>query len=179
MLKKAGVNHLALGIESASQTVRQEIDKGRFKETNIRDIVREINNHGIGVGGNFIVGLPSDTMRSMQETYELALDLPLSNMNVYCATALPGSPLYLQNKQENRYVPEKYSEFAFLSYDHVPNSTETLSSKEILAFRDKFFNDYFTNHKVLLDLEKKFGTECIENIKKMTSIKLKRKLLEE
>jgi radical SAM superfamily enzyme YgiQ (UPF0313 family) len=179
MLKKAGVNHLALGIESASQTVRQEIDKGRFKETNIRDIVREIDNHGIGVGGNFIVGLPSDTMRSMQETYELALDLPLSNMNVYCATALPGSPLYLQNKQENRYVPEKYSEFAFLSYDHVPNSTETLSSKEILAFRDKFFNDYFTNHKVLLDLEKKFGTECIENIKKMTSIKLKRKLLEE
>ena len=176
-LKKAGVNHLALGIESASQTVRQEIDKGRFKEVNIRDIVKEIDDHGIGVGGNFIVGLPSDTLESMQQTYELALDLPLANMNVYCATSLPGSPLYLENKKNGMVLPEKYSEFGFLSYDHIPNSTEFLSSKEVLKFRDEFFQNYFTNESVLSRMNEKFGSECIENIKKMTSIKLKRKLL--
>lgn len=176
-LRKAGVRHLALGIESASQTVRQEIDKGRFKEVNIRDIVSEINRHDIGVGGNFILGLPTDTYESMQETVDLAFDLDLANMNVYCATALPGSPLYLEAKQQGRKVPEKYSEFGFLSYDHVPDSTEKLSAAEVLAFRDKFFHDYFTNTKVLANIEKKYGTEAVSNIKEITKIKLKRKLL--
>jgi len=176
-LKKAGVNHLALGIESANQTVRQEIDKGRFKEINIRDIVKEINNHDIGVCGNFIVGLPSDNQETMRSTGDLALDLDLSNMNMYCSTALPGSPLYLKAKREGRIVPEKYSEFGFLSYDHVPDSTEFLSSAEVLQFRDSFFNSYFTNASILNKMRSKHGDVAVENIKKMTSIRLKRKLL--
>lgn len=177
-LKRAGVNHLALGIESASQTVRQEIDKGRFKEVNIRDIVREINDYGIGVGGNFIVGLPTDDFDSMEESYKLALDLPLANMNVYCATALPGSPLYLQAKKEGRRVPEEYSEFGFLSYDHVPDCTEYLSASEVLRFRDEyFFHRYFTDESVLRRIGDAYGEVAVNNIKQMTKIKLKRRLL--
>ena len=176
-LKKAGVNHLALGIESASQTVRQEIDKGRFKEVNIRDIVHSINDHGIGVGGNFIVGLPTDTQESMRQTADLALDLPLANMNMYCSTALPGSPLYLEAKKQGRKVPEKYSEFGFLSYDHVPDSTQTLSAADVLKFRDDFFNEYFTDASVLDRMRKNYGDLAVFNIQQMTSIKLKRKLL--
>lgn len=176
-LREAGVRHLALGIESAEQTVRQEIDKGRFKEINIREVVQEIVNHDIGVGGNFIFGLPTDTYESMQQTANLAFELDLANMNVYCSTALPGSPLYLQAKQEGRFLPEKYSEFGFLSYDHIPDSTNTLTSKQILEFRDYFFNSYFTNPGVLDRIRNKYGQKSVENINKMTSIKLKRKLL--
>jgi radical SAM superfamily enzyme YgiQ (UPF0313 family) len=178
-LKKAGVNHLALGIESASQTVRQEIDKGRFKEVNIRDIVKSINDHGIGVGGNFIVGLPTDDFDSMEESYQLAVDLPLANMNIYCATALPGSPLYLQAKNEGRRVPEEYSEFGFLSYNHVPDCTEYLSASEVLRFRDDFFHRYFTNESVLKRMGEAYGEVAVSNIKEMTKIKLKRKLLKD
>jgi len=176
-LREAGVRHLALGIESANQTVRQEIDKGRFKEINIRDIVDEINKSDIGVGGNFIVGLQGDSYETMQQTMNLAFELDLANMNVYCSTALPGSPLYLQAKQEGRFLPEKYSEFGFLSYDHIPDSTEFLTSKEVLQFRDYFFDSYFTNPGVLNRMNKKYGEKSVENINKMTSIKLKRKLL--
>jgi anaerobic magnesium-protoporphyrin IX monomethyl ester cyclase len=177
-LKAAGVNHLALGIESASQTVRQEIDKGRFKEINIRDLIGSINDHGIGVGGNFIFGLPTDTYETMQQTADLAYDLELANMNVYCSTALPGSPLYLEAKLKGRQLPTEYSEFGFLSYDHIPDSTDSLSSRDVLAFRDKFFHDYFTNQNTLLTVKRKYGQSAVDNINKMTSIKLKRKLLE-
>jgi len=113
----------------------------------------------------------------MQQTMNLALDLDLANMNVYCSTALPGSPLYLNAKKEGRYLPEEYSEFGFLSYDHVPDSTEFLSSEEVLEFRDYFFDAYFTNPGVLDRMLKKYGTDAYVNIKKMTSIKLKRKIL--
>ena len=175
-LRKAGVRHLALGIESANQNVRQEIDKGRFKEVNIREVVQTIDSHDIGVGGNFIVGLPTDTYASMQQTMNLSFELPLANMNVYCSTALPGSPLYLAAKQAGRKLPNKYSEFGFLSYDHVPDSTDTLTSSEILKFRDYFFNTYFTNPGVLHHMKTRYGQIAVDNIKKMTDIKLKRKL---
>lgn len=178
-LRKAGVKHLALGIESANQTVRQEIDKGRFKEINIREVVDEIVKHDIGVGGNFILGLPTDNYETMQQTMNLAFELDLANMNVYCSTALPGSPLYLQAKQSGRRLPEKYSEFGFLSYDHIPDSTDHLSAEEVLAFRDYFFDTYFTNPGVLDRMNRKYGSAAVDNISKMTSIKLKRKILEE
>lgn len=178
-LRKAGVRHLALGIESANQVVRQEIDKGRFKEINIREVVNEIVKHDIGVGGNFIVGLPTDNYETMQQTMNLAFELNLANMNVYCSTALPGSPLYLNAKKEGRNVPEKYSEFGFLSYDHIPDSTDSLSSKDVLQFRDYFFDSYFTNPGILNRMKTKYGQVAVDNINKMTAIKLKRKLLEQ
>ena len=176
-LRKAGVKHLALGIESGNQVVRQTIDKGRFKEVNIRDVVNEIVRHDIGVGGNFILGLPTDNYDTMQQTMNLAFELDLANMNVYCATALPGSPLYIQAKQEGRKLPTEYSEFGFLSYDHVPDSTDFLTSEQVLEFRDYFFDSYFTNPGVLDRIKRRYGQAAVDNVYKMTQVKLKRKLL--
>ena len=55
LFKRAGINWLALGIESANQIVRRDIEKGRFKEINIRDIVNLINKYDINVLGNYIL----------------------------------------------------------------------------------------------------------------------------
>ena len=44
LFKKAGVNWLALGIESGNQNVRIEIDKGKFKQVNIREVVKILKN---------------------------------------------------------------------------------------------------------------------------------------
>lgn len=177
-LKKAGVNHLALGIESANQMVRQEIDKGRFKDINIRDIVAEIQKHDIGVGGNYIVGLTGETWETMNQTKTLALELKTENMNVYCSTPLPGSALYLEQKSLGKDLPTAYTEFGFLSFDHIPMSTETLTSREILRFRDEMFHEYFTNSDVLKMMHSKFGQVAVDNINAMTAIKIRRKLLE-
>jgi len=42
LFRKAGVGWLALGVEAASQTIRQEVSKGSFQEINIREVVRRI-----------------------------------------------------------------------------------------------------------------------------------------
>ena len=52
ILKNAGVNWLGLGIESANQTVRQEVVKGRFKDLNIRTIIDQVADHQICSTGN-------------------------------------------------------------------------------------------------------------------------------
>ena len=75
LFKKAGVNWLALGIESGNQNVRVEIDKGKFKQVNIREVVKNIKDSGINVLGNYILGFPEDNNDTMNETLDLALEL--------------------------------------------------------------------------------------------------------
>tara|TARA_B100000900_G_scaffold402649_1_gene408747 strand:+ start:15 stop:824 length:810 start_codon:yes stop_codon:yes gene_type:complete len=178
LFKRAGINWLALGIESANQIVRQDIEKGRFKEINIRDIVNLINKYEINVLGNYIFGLPEDDVNSMQETLDLALDLNTEHANFYPCQALPGSPLYLEAKKKSWDLPQKFEEYAFFSYECKPLPTKHCSAKEVLAFRDMAWKKYFTNENFLKKIEKKFGVHNAENIKKMSKISLKRKLLE-
>ena len=64
-LKKAGVNWLALGIESGNKVVRKDVVKGKFTEVNIRDLVEKIQGHGINVIANYIFGLPEDNHETM------------------------------------------------------------------------------------------------------------------
>jgi len=176
-LKAAGVNWLAPGIEAGNQEIRREITKGKFEDINIREVVNMIKNAGINVGANYIFGLGHDTWDSMQETLNLALDLNTENANMYCATALPGSPLYLKAKRDGWDLPQSYEEFGFLSYDHLPTKTYSLTSAEVLKFRDYAFHVYFENPRFLNMIRSKFGEPAIENINRMTKIKLKRKLL--
>ena len=176
-LKSAGVNWLAIGIEAGNQSIRQEITKGKFQDINIRDVVHSIQEAGINVCANYIYGLGHDNWDTMQETLNLALELNAENSNMYGATSLPGSPLYMKAKQEGWELPQKYSEFGFLSYDHIPTRTYSLEPREVLEFRDYAFHVCFENPRYLNMIQNKFGSKAVEHIKEMTSVKIKRKLL--
>lgn len=178
-LKAAGVNWLAPGIEAGNQEIRREITKGKFEDINIREVVKMIHDAGINVGANYIFGLGHDTWDSMQETLNLAMELNTANANMYCATALPGSPLYLKAKMEGWEFPDSYDGYGFLSYNHLPSRTYSLTAKEVLSFRDYAFHAYFESPRFLSMIEKKFGQSAIDNIKRMTKIRLKRKLLDQ
>lgn len=57
LMRKAGIKWLALGIESADDKVRDGANKS-LKQSDIVDIVRDIQDADISVIGNFIFGLP-------------------------------------------------------------------------------------------------------------------------
>lgn len=177
LFKKAGVNWLALGIEAANQNVRQNIDKGRFKDVNIRDVVKLIQSYDINVLGNYIFGFPDEKIENMQQTLDLAIELKTEHANFYPCQALPGSPLYLKAKKENWDLPKSYEEFAFFSYESKPLRTNYCSSAEVLRFRDEAWQKYFTNENYLNFIEKKFGKANSNNIKELSKVKLKRKIL--
>ena len=149
-LKRAGVNWLAPGIEAGNQTIRQEITKGKFEDVNIREVIRTIQSFDINVGANYIFGLGHDTWDSMQDTLNLALELNTENANFYCATALPGSPLYQRMKQDKWTLPNRYEEFGFLAKEHIPSGTYNLTPSEVLHFRDYAFKVYFSKSKIFI-----------------------------
>ena len=175
--KAAGVNWLALGIEAGNQNVRQEVSKGSFKDVNIREVCKTIEAADIEIISNYIFGFPDDTLHTMRETLDLALELNTAMANMYPCQALPGSPLYYEAKTRGLELPSKFEEFAFLSYDCKPMPTMNLTSAEVLKFRDDAWQTYFTNEKYLDVLEKKFGATQRANVEDMSTIKLKRKIL--
>ena len=178
-LKKAGVNYLALGIESGNTKVRKDVTKGRFEDVDIRDIVRKIREHGINVAANYIFGLPEDDLASMQTTLDLALEMNTEMANFYSAMAYPGSPLYGTAKQQGWKLPDRYEGFSQHSYYTQPLPTKYLSAEEVLAFRDAAWMKYHTNPAFLDLLRKKFGEAAYEQTVNSTKIQLKRKILED
>ena len=179
-LSRAGFQWLGLGIESASKYVRDGVVKGRFGDDDIAATVRRIRDSGINVSGNYIFGLPDDTLDSMQATLDLALHLNTEWANFYSAMAYPGSALYPLAKERGWRLPDGeggpgwigYSQHA---YESLPLPTEHLSAEQVLDFRDSAFDSYFTSPDYLSMIRGKFGQPAVDHLNRMTSHKLRRR----
>lgn len=177
-MKQAGINWLALGIESANPNVRD----GARKKMRVKDIeekVRLIQESGIRVIGNYIFGLPDDTHESMSETLELAKDLNCEFANMYCAMAYPGSPLYNLAVKEKWKLPDEWIGYSQHSYNMQPLSSKYVNARDIVEFRDNAFHEYFENPIYLNMLEENFGLKVRKHIEGITKTRLRRKILEE
>ena len=181
-LRQAGIRWLALGIESGSKHVRDGTIKKRFSNIDINEICKKIQEAGIYICANYIFGLSDDSLETMQETLDMALEINAEWANFYSAMAYPGSPLYRIAKEKKLPLPDDpggpgwigYSQHA---YETMPLPTDTLPASEVLRFRDKAFITYFTDPNYLKMIEKKFGQKVIDHINQMLAIPLKRKLL--
>jgi radical SAM superfamily enzyme YgiQ (UPF0313 family) len=175
LLRRAGVRWLCLGIESGSAHVRdgsaKTIDAGDIGES-----VKAIQGAGINVLGNFIFGLPDDTIESMQATLDLARSLECEYSNFYAAQGYPGSQLHKDTDPKN--LPDSWAGYSQHGYDTRPLPTNTLTSADVLRFRDDAFHKYFEDPAYIDSVGSKFGDHAISEVKKMTSIRLRRRILE-
>jgi radical SAM superfamily enzyme YgiQ (UPF0313 family) len=176
-VRAAGIQWLALGIESGDKKVRLEVSKGKFEDVDIKRVINQVHDAGIEVMGNYIVGLPGDSHESMEVTYKLSEELNTSGWNMYAAMALPGSQLYKTALEKNYELPDSYTGYSFHSVDTLPIPTNSLNPSEILKFRDEAFLRYHTNPQFLNRIKNKYGENAMNSILDMTKIKLKRNIL--
>jgi len=177
LVRKAGIKWICLGIESGDKSVRLEVAKGNFEDVDVRHVIKKVHEADINVMANYIFGLPGDTKETMRKTFDLSLELCTVGWNTYAAMALPGSQLY-KNALEKKYkLPNSYEGFSFHSYETQPLPTDNLKPAEILEYRDESFKNYHTYKPFLDKIERRFGKKALNNIKNMTKINLKRKIL--
>lgn len=174
-MKSVGMNWACLGIESGNDEVLGAVDKRDYGQLDCFNAVKRLQNHGINVIGNYIVGLPGDTLSSMHQTEILAEACQTEFMNVYPAVAYPGSRLF-DDKVKEGWKPPEWSAYSFHAENHQPLGTEKLSSNQVLQYRDDMFQRYMNLPAYLEMIEAKFGAWTVDQIKKMASVKLKRKL---
>lgn len=176
-LAAAGFRWLAVGIEAGSARVLDDVDKG-FGKRDVRLVLGRIRAAGIHVIANYIFGLPEDDFDSMNATLDLALELRTEFANFYSAMAYPGSPLYERALAAGVPLPERWTGYSQHSRDCLPLPTRHVTAREVLAFRDQAFHRYYTDPRYLDLMAETFGTRAAEEIRRMTSLRLERDLLE-
>lgn len=179
LVRKAGIKWLALGIESGDKKIRLEVSKGKFEDVDIESVVKQVHDSDIEVMANYIYGLPGDTKDTIKNTFELSKRLCTLGWNTYAAMALPGSQLYKESIEKNIPLPKSYEGYSFHSYDTLPLPTESMEPYEILELRDKHFIEYHNDKNFIEKIHNKFGNKAVNNIKEVSKIKLKRKIIEE
>ena len=173
-MKKAGINWLAYGFESASEIVRRGVRKG-FHQNEIRQAIKMTKDAGINIMANFIFGLPDDDMESMRATLNMAKEHNFEYVNFYPCFAFPGSKLYDGAIRNNIALPDTWDGYAPLGPKSLPLPTKYLTSAQVLHFRDKAFQEYFSSPEYSEMVGKKFGNKAQAYIKRMLQGKLERK----
>ncbi len=114
----------------------------------------------------------------MQASLDLARELCCEYPNFYCTMPYPGSQLYKDCVEQGVELPSSWLGYTQLGYECHPMATRYLSSKEVLEFRDKAFDEFFKDNDAYFDnLRNKFGEEPVKLVKGMLGHKLKRRLL--
>lgn len=173
-MKKAGINWIGYGIEGGDQKVRQGVGKS-FSQEQIRKAVEVTHEAGINIAANFIFGLPEDRMETMQTTFSMMCEYNFEWVNLYCATAYPGSILYENAIKQGIPLPKTWDGYSQLGYEFLPLPTEFLPAREVLRFRDDAFQEYFSRPKYLNMISNKFGEKAVEHIQDMLKHEVHRK----
>ncbi len=178
LLKKAGINWLAYGIESADDDVLSEVSKSQYTADMTRWVMKMTKDAGINILANFMFGLPDDTKKSMEKSLDLCREINPEWINFYVTMTYPGSPDYFEAIKDGRIHNDKWIEYAQYSYECKPAGGKNLSPKEVLEFRDYAFNAFFEgNDRYFKTITDKFGQLVSDSIKDMTKNRLRRKLL--
>ena len=127
----------------------------------------------IHVVGNFMFGFWDDDMNTMRATLDFAKELACEYANFYCMSVYNGSKFYDEMRARGVELPVTGEEYAQMSPKFKPVSTEKLSGREVLAFRDAAFVEYFTDKKYLAMMEHSFGREVVEEIRSMAAINIR------
>jgi radical SAM superfamily enzyme YgiQ (UPF0313 family) len=175
-LRAAGFRWLAFGIEAGAEKVRANVDKA-FAQDEVCRVIDRVRHAGINVIGNYIFGLPEDDLETMEATLDLALELNCEFTNFYSAMAYPGSPLYELAVRQGVPLADRWTGYSQHSRDCLPLPTRYLPAHDVLRFRDEAFQRYYTDHRYLATIERRFGAETVAHIQEMTGYRLDRDLL--
>ena len=76
LCKKAGIEMIYVGLESASDRVMETCNKNNNQTWRVEDILQVADQNDIGINLNLLVGLPEDDEGSLNETYEFIKRYP-------------------------------------------------------------------------------------------------------
>jgi anaerobic magnesium-protoporphyrin IX monomethyl ester cyclase len=172
-MRGAGFRWLAIGIESASEHVRADVEKGYQPDT-VVDAIRGVQAAGIHVIGNYIFGLPEDDAATMRQTLDFSKELNTEFANFFSAMAYPGSQLYRDALARGWRLPDSWAGYSQHSASCLPLPTKHLTGAEVLAFRDAAFQEYFDRDAYRGLVERTFGRETVVEIARMAAQPLPR-----
>lgn len=104
-MTEAGCIFVLIGFESLSRENLKQMGKPwNYVAGDYKQVVSKLHQRKIAVYGTFVFGYDYDTVDTIDQSLEFALDAKLEIANFNPLTPTPGSPLYERLKQEGRLL---------------------------------------------------------------------------
>ena len=137
LMREAGFTDLYFGIESGNQRVLDEVILKRIRLERVDEIARLCREVGIVSGGYFMVGVPGETVETMEDTIRFALSSNLDRARLYTCQPFPGSKLY-GDCLKNGWLADDYDPSRALIFGSKPYiKTEDFSPDDVMRLAEK------------------------------------------
>ena len=124
-MKEGGCRVLLVGYESGNQQILHNIKKGLLTKV-ARQFTKDAHALGLTIHGTFILGLPGETLETIEESILYAIELNPHTIQVSLAAPYPGTFLYKQAVENGWFdgsdhlLTDGGNQIAQLSYPHLP-----------------------------------------------------------
>ncbi len=146
LMYKAGCRLVSIGVESGSQEILNNIGK-KITLDDIRNTVKILKKNKIKIYNYFVIGLPWETEKTVEETIKFAIELDSNFISFYTATPLPGTR-YFAYAMMNKLI-EGQLNFENAYYVPAVRSHE-LSKERIFELHKQAVKRFYLRPKFIL-----------------------------
>ncbi len=140
LMGRAGCTLIAWGIESGNELILKRAHKGAKTEQAHRALAWA-RASGIKNWGYFIIGLPGETVQTIQETIALAKALPLDIALFHVAAPYPGTPFFFEVVENGWFRPGTRWEEVDMDEDTVLDYPD-LKAEDLRYWQKRAFREW-------------------------------------
>lgn len=152
-MKQAGCRVLVVGYESGDAKMLKTMKKG-ITIPQLKRFTKDAKKAGLMIHGTFLLGLPGETLKTIDKTMKFARDLDLDTIQVTIATPLPGTEFYEYCKKKGYLVQKNLVDKE--GYQAPSVSYPNLPSERIYKEVENFHLKFYFRPSYILKTAKKF-----------------------
>ncbi len=142
VLKANGLRLLLVGYESGNQQILYNIKKGMRIEV-AKEFTKNCHELGIKIHGTFIMGLPGESLETIEETIRFAKEINPHTLQVSLAAPYPGTSLY-RDAVKNGWLDVEHAELIDETGVQIaPLHYPDLSHKQIFDAVETFYRRFY------------------------------------
>jgi len=178
MLKKAGCSAIHYGVEAGNDRVLSTIKKG-FTVSQVKDAFQITKKMGIETLAYFMIGLPTEKLRDVQDSFNLVKELKPDYAHFTIFSPYPGTELYHLGLSRGVIKDDIWRDFAKNPRENfkIPVWEENFSRQELYSLIVKFYKSFYLKPDYLISsiLRLKSGREFIKKARAGASVLFMRK----
>jgi radical SAM superfamily enzyme YgiQ (UPF0313 family) len=151
IMKANGLRLFLVGYESGNQQVLNNMKKGTRLDI-IRRFSKDCRELGVKIHGTFILGMPGETLETIQETINFAVEMDPETIQVSLAAPYPGTYLYKQ-ATENGWLEAQSDDLVDThGVQHAALNYPGLTSEMIFEGVDEFYRRFYFRPRKMVSL---------------------------
>ena len=151
-MKESGCYSVGLGVETGSPVIMKKIKKN-LDLAKVGEILKIFRENKILTSGFFIVGLPFEKEKDIEQTIDFALKSKFDRIQVSIFIPYPGSEEF-ENVFEKNVSEEKYLKHVneYLYKCKMPEINKNLSNDRIRSLQKKMLTKFYFRPEIILSI---------------------------